>query len=161
IESEPGIVLHGVLGSPTTSGIHPAIVWMDPTPVEAISRSPEFIRLVRAGNIVVAFHPRDVLGEPQGGPERLALAPYMPELLRAAVVGKTIVGMRVDDLVRVVNWICSRGDVDRQQISLYGRGGLGMAALHAAIDERVGRVLLENSLLSYRTALEAALHKNL
>jgi hypothetical protein len=135
---------------------------MDPTPVEAISRSPEFIRLVRAGNVVVAFHTRDVLGEPQSGPERLALGPYMPELLRAVVVGKTIVGMRVDDLVRVVNWICGRGDVDRQQISLYGRGGLGMAALHAAaIDERVGRVLLENSLLSYRSALEAALHKNL
>ena len=37
-----------------------------------------------------------------------------------------------------------------------------MAALHAAtIDERIGRVLLENSLLSYRTAMEAGLHKNL
>ena len=162
IESEPGIVLHGVLGSPATGGTHPAIVWMDPTPVEAISRSPEFIRLVRAGNVVVAFHPRDVLGEPQSGPEQLALGQYMPELLRAVVVGKTIVGMRVDDVVRVVNWICGRDDVDREQISLYGRGGLGMVALHAAaIDERVGRVLLENSLLSYRTALEAGLHKNL
>ena len=31
----------------------------------------------------------------------------------------------------------------------------------AAIDERVGRLLLESSLLSYRTALEAGLHKNL
>ena len=162
IESEPGIVLHGVLGSPATVGTHPAIVWMDPTPVEAISRSPEFIRLVRAGNVVVAFHPRDVLGEPQGGPEQLALGQYMPELLRAVVVGKTIVGMRIDDVMRVVNWICSRDDVDRGQIALYGRGGLGMVALHAAaIDERVGRVLLENSLLSYRTALEAGLHKNL
>ena len=86
----------------------------------------------------------------------------MPELLRAVVVGKTIVGMRIDDVMRVVNWICSRDDVDRGQIALYGRGGLGMVALHAAaIDERVGRVLLENSLLSYRTALEAGLHKNL
>jgi hypothetical protein len=117
---------------------------------------------VRAGNIVVAFHPRDVLGEPQSGPEQLALGHYMPELLRAIVVGKTIVGMRVDDVVRVVNWICGRDDVDRTQIALFGRGGLGMAALHAAaIDERIGRVLLENSLLSYRTALEAGLHKNL
>ena len=129
IESEPGIVLPGVLGSPATGGTHPAIVWMDPAPVEAISRSPEFIRLVRAGNVIVAFHPRDVLGEPQSGPEQLAPGHYMPELLRAVVVGKTIVGMRVDDLVRVVNWICGRDNVDRQQISLYGRGGLGMAAL--------------------------------
>jgi cephalosporin-C deacetylase-like acetyl esterase len=162
IVSEPGIVLNGVLGSPATGGTHPAIVWMDPTPVEAISRSPEFIRLVRAGNVVVAFHPRDVLGEPQSGPEQLALGQYMPELLRAIVVGKTIVGMRVDDLVRVINWIGGRDNIDRKRIALYGRGGLGMVALHAAaIDERVERVLLENSLLSYRTALEAGLHKNL
>ena len=86
----------------------------------------------------------------------------MPELLRAIVVGKTIVGMRVDDLVRVMNWICTRNDVDQRQVSLYGKGGLGMVALHAAaIDQRVGRVLLESSLLSYRTALDAGLHKNL
>ena len=129
---------------------------------EVISQSTEFIRLVRAGNLVIAFHPRDVLGESQSGPEQLALGQYMPELLRAIVVGKTIVGMRVDDVVRVMNWICTRNDVDPRQISLYGRGGLGMVALHAAaIDRRVGRVLLENSLLSYRTALDAGLHKNL
>ena len=55
-----------------------------------------------------------------------------------------------------------RDDVDPGKISLYGKGGLGMVALHvAAIDERVARVILENSLLSYRTALEAGLHKNL
>ncbi len=162
IESESGIVLRGVLGIPHSGGSHPAIVWMDPTPVEVIAQSPEFIRLVRAGNLVVAFHPRDVLGEPQSGPEQLALGQYMPELLRAIVVGKTIVGMRVDDVVRVVNWICARDDVDQRKLSLYGKGGLGMVALHtAAIDVRVGRVLLESSLLSYRTALEAGLHKNL
>src|SRR5205807_7665906 len=62
----------------------------------------------------------------------------------------------------VMNWICTRKDVDPKQISLYGKGGLGMVALHAAaIDPRVARVLLENSLLSYRTALDAGLHKNL
>jgi hypothetical protein len=137
-------------------------VWIDPNPIEVITQSPEFIRLVRAGNIVIAFHPRDVLGEPQSGPEQLALGQYMPELLRAIAVRKTIVGMRVDDVVRVMNWICTRNDVDQKQVSLYGKGGLGMAALHAAaIDARVGKVLLESSLLSYRTALVAGLHKNL
>ena len=110
----------------------------------------------------MAFHPRDVPGEPQSGPEQLALGQYMPELLRAIVVGKTIIGMSVDDVVRVINWLCTRKDVDQKQISLYAKGGLGMAALHtAAVDERVGRLLPENSLLSYRTALDAGLHKNL
>jgi cephalosporin-C deacetylase-like acetyl esterase len=162
IESEPGIVLGGVLAIPESGGSHPAIVWMDPAPLEVISQSAEFIRLIRAGKIVLAFHPRDVLGEPQSGPEQLALGPYMPELLRAIVVGKTIVGMRVDDVLRVVNWLCSRADVERNRVSLYGKGGLGMVALHAAVlDGRIGRVLLENSLLTYRTALEAGLHRNL
>lgn len=82
IESEPGIVLPGVLATPTTGGSHPAIVWIEPAPTDVIAKSPEFIRLVRAGNIVIAFHPRDVLGEPQSGPEQLALGQYMPELLR-------------------------------------------------------------------------------
>jgi len=162
IESETGIVLSGVLGIPDSGGTHPAIVWMEPTRVELISQSPEFIRLVQAGNLVVAFHPRDVLGEPQSGPDQLALGQYMPELLRAVVVGKTIVGMRVDDVIRVVNWIFARNDVDQRKLSLYGKGGLGMVAIHtAAIDVRVGRVFLETSLLSYRTALEAGLHKGL
>jgi cephalosporin-C deacetylase-like acetyl esterase len=162
IESEPGIALRGVLGIPESGGTHPAIVWMDPAPLEVITQSAEFIRLIKAGKIVLAFHPRDVLGEPQSGPEQLALGPYMPELLRAIVVGKTIVGMRVDDVLRVVNWLCSRTDVERNRVSLYGKGGLGMVALHAAVlDGRIGTVFVENSLLSYRTALEAGLHKNL
>jgi cephalosporin-C deacetylase-like acetyl esterase len=162
IETEPGIVLDGVIGIPSAGGAHPAIVWLEATPSTVVSENREFLRLVRAGNIVLAFHPRDVLGEPQSGPEQLALGQYMPELLRAIVVAKTIVGMRVDDVMRVTSWIWSRDDVERSKISLYGKGGLGMAALHAAaIDGRVHSVLLEGSLLSYRTALEAGLHKNL
>jgi cephalosporin-C deacetylase-like acetyl esterase len=162
IESESGVVLHGALGISHSTSAHPVIVWLDPAPLEVTSQSPEFIRLVRAGYLVIAFHPRDVLGEPQSGPEQLALGHYMPELLRAIVVGKTIVGLRVDDVIRVMNWICSRSDVDQKGLSLYGKGGLGMVALHAAaIDLRVERVLLEGGLLSYHTALEAGLHKNL
>jgi cephalosporin-C deacetylase-like acetyl esterase len=162
IESEPGIVLPGVIGIPDAGSAHRAILWMDPAPNEVISQSPEFIRLIRAGSVVIAFHPRDVLGEPQPGPEQLALGQYMPELLRAIVVGKTIVGMRVDDVIRVMNWICTRNDVDQRKISLYGKGGLGMAALHAAaIDRRAATVILENSPMSYRAALDAGLHKNL
>jgi hypothetical protein len=162
IESESGILLRGILGIPASGGRHSVIVWMDPAPVQGTSQSPEFIRLVRAGNLVLAFHPRDVLGEPQSGPEQLALGQYMPELLRAIVVGKTIVGMRVDDVVRIMNWICARADVDQTKLSLYGKGGLGMVALHAAaIDGRISKLFLESSLLSYRTALEAGLHKDL
>lgn len=86
----------------------------------------------------------------------------MTELLRAIVVGKTIAGTRVDDVMQVVNWIGARADVDPKRVAIYGKGGLGMVALHAAaLDDRLGQVSLEGSLLSYRSALEAGLHKDL
>jgi hypothetical protein len=85
IESKPGIALRGVLGIPGSGSSHPVLIWMDPTPKEAIAQGPDVIRMVKAGNLVVAFHARDVLGEPQAGPEQLALGQYMPELLRAII----------------------------------------------------------------------------
>jgi hypothetical protein len=51
---------------------------------------------------------------------------------------------------------------NRASITLYGKGGLGMVALHAAaVDTRIARVMAENSLVSYRAALDAPLHRNL
>src|SRR5204862_1731084 len=92
----------------------------------------------------------------------LALGQYMPELLRAIIVGKTIIGMRVDDTIRAINWLTSRSDVNQSSIILYGKGAQGMVALHtAAIDTRVTQVVIENTLVSYHMALEAGLHKNL
>ena len=82
--------------------------------------------------------------------------------LRAIIVGKTLIGMRTDDVIRVLNWLSSRADIDRTSITLYGKGGLGMVALHAAaVDTRITRVIAENSLVSYRAALDAPLHRNL
>ena len=162
IESEPGITLTGAIGIPDSPGPKPVVVWMDAAPRERTLANPEFARLVRSGRIVFAFHPRAVLGEPPPNPAPLALGPYMSLLLRATVVGKTIVGMRVDDTIRVVDWLISRPDVDRQSIVLYGTGAQGMVALHAAaLDRRISQVVAEGTLVSYRMALEAGLHRNL
>ena len=52
---------------------------------------------------------------------------------RAFLVGKTIVGMRMDDTIQAVDWLCARPDVDRPAITAYGNGPLGMVVLlHAA-----------------------------
>jgi hypothetical protein len=82
--------------------------------------------------------------------------------LRAIIVGKTLTGMRTDDLIRVMNWLAFRPDVDASSVTVYGRGALGLVALHAAaLDPRITRVITENSLVSYRMALDAPLHRNL
>jgi hypothetical protein len=86
----------------------------------------------------------------------------MPLLLRAVVVGRTLVGLRVDDTIRAIDWLASRPDVDPAAITVYGTGAQGLVALHAAaLDPRIAHVVAERSLVSYRTALEAGLHRNL
>ncbi len=162
LESEPGITLAGLIAIPDGKGRWPVVVWMDAAPLETAAERPALVRLARSGHIVLAFHPRGVLGEPPPHPEQLALGQYMPVLLRAIVVGKTIVGMRVDDTIRVVDWLTSRGDLDASSVTLHGTGAQGIVALHAAaLDERITDVVVESTLVSYRMALDAELHKNL
>jgi hypothetical protein len=135
---------------------------MEALPNDRTVASADFVRLAKSGHVVLAFQPRGVLGEPPPNPNQLALGQYMPELLRAIIVGKTIIGMRVDDTLRAINWLIARPDVDKSSIILYGKGAQGMAALHAAaIDARVTQIVIENTLVSYRMALATGLHKNL
>jgi cephalosporin-C deacetylase-like acetyl esterase len=164
IESEPGVTLEGIVVAPEAPGpaTHPAVLWMDAAPVDDLAGSPEVARLVKAGRLVLLLHPRGVLGEPPPNPNQLALGPYMPLLLRAVVVGRTLVGLRVDDTIRAIDWLASRPDVDPAAITVYGTGAQGLVALHAAaLDPRIAHVVAERSLVSYRTALEAGLHRNL
>ena len=162
LESAPGVTLDGVVAVPDANGPHAALLWMDATPVDDIAASADFTRLAKAGKVVLALHPRGVRGEPPPNPSQLALGPYMALFQRAVAVGRTIVGLRVDDTIRAVDWLAARPDVDRSAITIYGTGALGMVALHAAaLDARVSRVVVERGLVSYRTALDAGLHKNL
>jgi cephalosporin-C deacetylase-like acetyl esterase len=163
IQSEPGIELNAIQAIPEGSSPKPAIVMMDEVPAERTSASPDFARLAKARHIVVALQPRGVPIDAQNGQStQFALGPYMGVNLSAIIAGKTLVGMRTDDVIRVMNWLSSQTDVDRTSITLYGKGGLGMVALHAAaLDTRITRIMAENSLVSYRTALDAPLHRNL
>jgi cephalosporin-C deacetylase-like acetyl esterase len=82
IESEPGITLDGLIIVPTNNQTsHPAVLWMEATPNEQLLTNADVVRLVKAGNIVMLFHPRGVLGEPPPNPNQLALGQYIQPLL--------------------------------------------------------------------------------
>jgi hypothetical protein len=90
------------------------------------------------------------------------LGPFNLISLRAMMVGKTLVGLRMDDAIRAINWLVSRTDVDESKIEIYGVGPLGVVALHtAALDGRVSRTVIENTLADYTLALDAPLTRNL
>ena len=163
LQSEPGIDLNMIQAIPDASTQKPVVMMMDEIPAERTAAGADFARLAKSGHIVVVLQSRGTPVDAQSGQStQFALGPYMGVNLRAIIVGKTLVGMRTDDVIRALDWLSSRADVDRKSITLYGKAGLGMVALHAAaVDTRITRVLAENSLVSYRTVLDAPLHRNL
>jgi dienelactone hydrolase len=57
---------------------------------------------------------------------------------QVAVAGRTMLGERVWDLMRILDWALARPDVKRNFVLMTGNSGGGMATLHAAaVDERV------------------------
>jgi cephalosporin-C deacetylase-like acetyl esterase len=163
IQVEPSFELNAVQAIQDTPGPKTAVVILDELPVVRTATSPDFTALVNSGHNVIALQSRGTPIDAQDGQStQFALGPYMGVNLRAIIVGKTLVGMRADDVIRVVNWLSSRVDIDSKSITIYGKGAFGMVALHAAaVDPRIARVMVESSLVSYRTALDAPLHRNL
>lgn len=157
--SASGIELRGVIAVPDGSGKRPAVLLLDEkTPDETNS---EFDRLARAGNVV--FRPEMVPGaKDTTAPKSPLLGPLYMASLRAQIVGKTLVGLRVDDAIRCVDWLSSQPEVDAQRISGYGVGPMGIALLHAAaLDDRLHDITLDSTLLTFRSAIEAPVTKNL
>jgi dienelactone hydrolase len=163
IQIEPGFDLTAIQAIQDGATPKPAIVMLDELPVDRTAAAPDFTALANSGRNVIALQSRGTPIDAQNGQSsQFALGPYMGVNLRAIIVGKTLVGIRADDVIRLVNWLESRSDIDRNSITLYGKGALGMVALHAAaLDTRIARVMAENTLVSYRTALDAPLHRNL
>jgi cephalosporin-C deacetylase-like acetyl esterase len=161
-ETVPGVVLPGRLALPTSAGPHPVVLWLDAAPLDKTTALADFDRLAASGHIVLALHLSGVLGEPDPNPNRLALGQYQTLALRPLIIGKTLVGLRVDDTRRAIAWLTALPETDRTRVLVYGRGAQGMVALHAAaLESAITEVVIENTLVSYRAALQAGLRRNL
>jgi dienelactone hydrolase len=162
MRTDDGLDLVGLLAVPERAGNGRAMLVLDSRPVEGVAAAGgEVERLARAGWLVLVLQPRatpawvDEIKSPLLGPHYLLS-------LRARLVGKTIVGMRADDIIRAVDWLASRPDFRGGRMAAYATGPHGVALLHAAaLDARVGLVLVENTLASYRMAVERPVHRNL
>jgi cephalosporin-C deacetylase-like acetyl esterase len=161
MDSEPGVTVAGLAGVPNGETPKPTVLFLDSAPKEQTAARPDFAAMMKSGRIVLVLQSRGTPG-PATGVQSPLLGPFNLIALRAMMVGKSLVGLRVDDAIRAVNWLASRPDVDRANITIYGNGPLGVVALHAAtLDSRMSRVIVENTLASYTLALNAPLTRNL
>jgi cephalosporin-C deacetylase-like acetyl esterase len=154
-------VADGLIAVPAGERRRPVVLMLDSAAVETVAARPDVARLAKAGKIVAMLQPRGTPGPNTPGQSAL-LGPFNLLGLRAMLVGRTIVGMRVEDTIRTIDQLVLRPDVDPGSITIYGSGPMGVVALHAAaLDKRINRVVIENTLVSYSRAIAQPLHRNL
>lgn len=152
IRSEPDILLPALLLRPRrAAGPTPAIVLLSPSgKVRAVERR-DVLECLRAGWSVLAVDYRGA-GETAAGEngERFAL-------IRSLKTGRHLFGLRVWDVLRAVEYLREREDMQPDRVALWGEREGALLALYAgALDVRVAAVVADYPLASYRGAQDGA-----
>jgi cephalosporin-C deacetylase-like acetyl esterase len=157
-QSEPGISIRGMLLTPDGPGKRPAVLVVDLRRKDRDSRLEDW---AKRGYVVFGISTRGVPDSPPPARRNEFLGDYSAAA-RAYVMGKTLVGMRAEDIIRAVDYLASRTDVDGTKIGGVGEGAQAVALLHAAvIDKRIARLVLENAMVSYRAAIDHPVYHGL
>ncbi|HLN03765.1 MAG TPA: acetylxylan esterase [Bryobacteraceae bacterium] len=158
-ESEPGVEIGGRLYIPQASGRKAAVLLvadkMSSYWIPSTGSLAE--RMVKTGRVVLELEPRDAPGEGE--------RPYVGNWLtnaRANQIGRNLPAMRAHDLLRGVDLLAARDDVEPTAIRAAARGVKGIwLLLAAATDSRIGRVWLDRTPFSLRAALEHSMNTDL
>ena len=117
-------------------------------------------KLARDGGLVIACDVRGI-GEtkpphpPPGDSTNEFRQLFDPETAIAYMswfMDECLFGMRVQDVIRSVDYTFGRNDVDKSKIRVWGKGAGALWVLFAAaLDDRISDMVCERGLLSYRT----------
>src|SRR5207248_772400 len=115
-------------------------------------------RIAKSGRVVLELEPRD---SPWGYDNRPFIGNWMGNT-RADHIGLNLPAMRAHDILRGVDLLAARSDVDPASIRAAARGVKGIwLLLAAAIDSRIGKVWLDRTPYSLRAALERPMNNGL
>jgi dienelactone hydrolase len=80
----------------------------------------------------------------------------------ALMVGKPLVGLRMDDILRGVDLLREKGLLYGGECLGFGKGFVGVDLLHAAaMDPRIAGVVIEDGLLSYASVARTPIHRQI
>ncbi|WP_162536939.1 acetylxylan esterase [Granulicella sp. WH15] len=156
--SRSGMELPAVLALPDKQGSKSALLITSSQPGVA-EADGDLDRAARGGKLVLAITP---LPWPQSTDAvRPTMGTMLPWTSRAFLIGRTFVGMRTEDTLAAVRWLAAQHEVNPGEIDAYGYGASGVVLLHAAVLEpRIRKVTIEHSLVSYRSVVSAAVHRD-
>jgi cephalosporin-C deacetylase-like acetyl esterase len=163
-ESEPGMRVPGWFLRPSSkSGRGSTVLYLTDDGGDGVVAEPGSMdRILAAGHAVCAITLRGTglttPRFPHGGPEYYDGSVHLDERFAwtCLVMGRPVIGQRVWDTLRAVDYLVSRPDVDAAQVRIVGVGSSGLAAMMAALlDHRVRSVLVDRTLASYMSILES------
>jgi cephalosporin-C deacetylase-like acetyl esterase len=152
-ESEPGIEIDARLYVPASSGRKPAVLLLAGKLSDLLAP-----KIAAAGRVVLVLEPRHSLSYDDR-------RPYVGDWLantRADQIGVSLPARRAHDILRGVDLLCSRKDVDPGSIRGGAQGVKGIwLLLAAAADPRIQKVWLDKTPYSLFEALQNTLNTNL
>ncbi len=152
IQSEPGIWLDATLYLPNTAGRKPAVLIVrDRENLEGISTKQLAEKMAASGQVVLELEPRTSRLKNTEGPDT---GDWMSDL-QANLIGRNLPSMRAHDILRGVDLLRHRPDVDPNAIRGAARGVAGVWLLLAATaDSRLIAIWLDRTPSSLRSALD-------
>jgi cephalosporin-C deacetylase-like acetyl esterase len=165
--SEPGIYVPSLLFLPEGSTAKkPAIVYVDGRGKSADAAPGGDIEwFAKKGHVVLAVDVRGLgetsrLDDRNGSDFPRYFGDY-DSAMTSFLIGRSLVGMRAADILRAVDLLASRSEVDPARISAIGKGGGAVPLLYAAaLDDRFQKLAFEQILVSYRSVVEQRIHRN-
>jgi cephalosporin-C deacetylase-like acetyl esterase len=152
-ESEPGIEIDARLYAPASPGKKPAVLLVAGALSDRLAE-----RIARTGRVVLKLEPRRSLVVD-------TRRPYVGDWLantRADQIGLSLAAVRARDILRGVDLLASRNDVEATSIRAAGQGVKGIwLLLAAAADTRIKKVWLDKTPYSLLEALQNTLNTNL
>lgn len=96
-------------------------------------------------------------------PEDIAVNKYQSSCRKvsfwAMLLGKTVLGMRVWDIIRSIDYLQTRDEVKKDSIGVMGISGGGMTALFSsAIEERIKAAVVSGYLNTFKTSILSIRH---
>lgn len=161
--SEPGIEVPALLYLPNGAAQkRPAVVYVDSDGKSA--QAGDLESMVKQGLVVLSIDARG-FGESRDRAltDSSSWSRYFGDYenaMTSMLEGKTLTGGRAVDISRAVDLLGSRPEVNAQQIYGAARKFGGVAMLHAAaLDSRIKRLALEETLESYESVVEHRLSR--
>jgi dienelactone hydrolase len=158
--SEPGIDLEATLYLPDSAGRKPAVLLLADQPPYFMAPAMDWFaeKMFKAGRVVLEMETRGSVPE---GDERPFVGDWLANC-RANQIGRNLPAMRAHDIVRGVDLLAARSDVDGASVHAMARGAKGFwLLLAAAMDARIGKIWLDRTPYSLRPALESSMNTNL